>query len=83
MEKKKIMIEVNPRTAVLVIGLLKSVLPDVVEQMAEQLKKNGAKIQLKYEKPMQDVLEEIYKKCAEQTDIKEVTRSLMLDEGGE
>lgn len=65
MEKKKIMIEVNPRTAVLVIGLLKSVLPDVVEQMSKQLKSHGAKIQLKYEQEMQDVLEEIYKKCIE------------------
>lgn len=72
LKKQEITIEVIPELAVTTIGLLKGILPSIIEQLERQGKEaSGESIKLFNVDDMQEVLGEIYEKCIAKTNIRE------------
>lgn len=81
MEKKQIMIEVEPLTAVSTIGLLRGIFPSIIEQLEAQAAANGAPLKFTKIEDMQEVLDEIYKKCIVETNVREFAQAHINSEG--
>lgn len=75
MEKKQIMIEVEPLTAVSTIGLLRGIFPSIIEQLEAQAAANGAPLKFTKIEDMQEVLDEIYEKCIAETKVREFAQA--------
>ena len=75
MEKKQIMIEVEPLTAISTIGLLRGIFPSIIEQLEAQAAANGAPLKFTKIEDMQEVLDEIYEKCIAETKVREFAQA--------
>lgn len=71
-EKKQITIEVEPRKAVIIIGLVKVFLPTIIEYMKTKFEHIlTLEDDDDYEQSMYDTINEIYEKCIKHTTIRE------------
>lgn len=78
MQKQQILIEVDPNMAVFTIGLLRGFLPSIVGMMKKGLLNAGGDVLLKdgFEEEMTAVLNEVYEKCIQQTNVREKAANL-------
>lgn len=81
MEKKQIIIEVDPLTAVSTIGLLRGIFPSIIEQLEAQAAANGVPLKFTKIEDMQEVLTEIYEKCIAETNVREFAQAHMNNNG--
>lgn len=81
MEKKQIMIEVEPLTAVSTIGLLRGIFPSIIEHLEAQAAANGAPLKFTKIEDMQEVLNEIYEKCIAETNVREFAQTYIKSNG--
>lgn len=65
--KKKITIEVDPLQATVTIGVLRGIFPSIIRQLEIQ---GGDKYHFTKVDEMQEVLDEIYEQCIQETDIR-------------
>lgn len=68
-QTRQITVEVDPMIALTALGLAKGFFPSIVEQLESQ---SGLRMDEGRKQQMLDVLNEIYERCIEQTDIREV-----------
>lgn len=84
LKKQAITIEVVPELAVTTIGLLKGILPSIIEQLERQgMEASGERIKLFNVEDMQEVLGEIYEKCIAKTSIREHAQGFINSKGME
>ena len=81
MEKKEIVVKVDPEIVVVTIGLLRGFLPDIIEHLEEEAKAADFSLNFPPTEEMQEVLTEIYEKCIPETDIRELTQAFMKSKG--
>lgn len=75
MDKKKIVIEVDPVEAVVAIGLIRSILPSIIEQLNRQVESKGVAFKFTNTEQMLEVYNEIYEKCIAETNIREFAQA--------
>lgn len=81
--KQSITIEVDPLAAMVTIGLVRGIFPSIIAQLEEASKGGPVGDGLKFTnvKEMQEVLDEIYQKCIERTDVREKVKEFMKEAG--
>ena len=68
-QTRRITVEVDPMVALTAIGLAKGFFPSIVEHIESQ---SGLRMDEARKQQMLDTLNEIYERCVEQTDVREV-----------
>lgn len=71
LERKDVVINVQPVMAISAIGLLRSYLPYIMDHIEASWEQTGTTLHAAFRDIVGEVLDEIYKKCITQTDIEE------------
>ena len=75
-KKKDITISVDPHVATVTLGLLRGFSESIVEQLQMMVEPANLKINDHFQDDMKEVLDEIYEKCIEHTDIRKYATNM-------
>lgn len=76
-KKTDITISVDPQVATVTLGLLRGFSQSIVEQLQMMVEPANLKIDDHFQDEMKEVLDEIYEKCIEHTDIRKYAANMM------
>jgi hypothetical protein len=79
--KQLITIEIDPLLATSTIGLVRGVFPSIIASLENISKESAVDGGLKFTnvEEMQEVLDEIYQKCIEKTDVREKAKEFLKE----
>lgn len=79
--KQLITIKVDPLLATSTIGLVRGVFPSIIDYLENVSKESAVDGGLKFTnvQEMQEVLDEIYQKCIEKTDVREKAKEFLKE----